>query len=87
MKYGKELRCLNTEGKYGQVTKTWMKQSIISKSVMTVIFVEFIDLLIDYPINRASFTVNVYGRAHHGPVCGYRVLASNRHRDFCFVLS
>ena len=58
MKYGKELRCLNTKGKYGKVTNTWMKWSIISKSVMIVIFVEFIDQLIDYPINRAS--LNVY---------------------------
>ena len=29
---------------------------IISKSAMIVIFVEFIDQLIDYPINRASHT-------------------------------
>ena len=32
---------------------TEIKWSIISKSVMMVIFVEFIDQLIDYPINRA----------------------------------
>ena len=31
-----------------------MKWSIISKSVMIVIFVEFIDQLIDYPIILAS---------------------------------
>ena len=48
MKNGKELRCLNTKGKYGKVTNTWIKWSIISKSVMVVIFVEFIDQLIDY---------------------------------------
>ena len=54
MKYGKELRCLNTKGKYGKVTNTWIEWLIISKSVMTFIFVEFIDQLIDYPINRAS---------------------------------
>ena len=54
MKYGKELRCLNTKGKYGKVTNTWMKWSIISKLVMIVMFVEFIDQLIDYLINRPS---------------------------------
>ena len=52
--YGKELRCLNTKGKYGKVTNTEIKWPIISKSVMIIIFVEFIDQLIDYPINRAS---------------------------------
>ena len=39
-------RCLNTKGKYGKVTNTEIKWSIISKSVMIVIFVEFIDQLI-----------------------------------------
>ena len=48
------MRCLNTKGKYGKVTNAEIKWSIISKSVMIVIFVEFIDQLIDYPINRAS---------------------------------
>ena len=43
IKYGKELRCLNTKDKYGKVTNTEIKGSIISKSVLTVIFVEFID--------------------------------------------
>ena len=52
--YGKELRCQNTNNKYGKVTNTEIKWSIISKSVMIIIFVEFIDQLIDYPINRAS---------------------------------
>ena len=52
--YGKELRCLNTKGKYGNVTNTEIKWSLISKSVMIIIFVEFIDQLIDLPINRAS---------------------------------
>ena len=42
------------KGKYSKVTNTEIKWSIISKSVMIVIFVEFIDQLIDYPINRAS---------------------------------
>ena len=52
--YGKELRCLNTKGKYGKVTNTEIKWSIISKSVMMIIFVEFIDQFIHYPINHAS---------------------------------
>ena len=52
--YGKELRCLNTKGKYGKVTNIEIKWSISSESVMIIIFVEFIDQLIDYPINRAS---------------------------------
>ena len=54
--YGKEFRCLNTKGKYSKVTNTEIKWSIISKSVMIIIFVEFIDQLIDYRINRASLT-------------------------------
>ena len=58
IKYGKEMRCLNTKGKYGKVTNTEIKWSIISKSVMMVIFVEFIDQLIDYSINRASLSYN-----------------------------
>ena len=56
MKYGKELRCQNTKGKYGKVTNSWIKGSIISKSVMIVIFVEFIDQFIDYPISPASLS-------------------------------
>ena len=43
MKYDKELRCLNTKGKYGKVTNTEIKWSIISKSVMIIIFVELIN--------------------------------------------
>ena len=43
IKYGKELRCLNTKGKYGKVRDTEIKWSIISKSVNIIIFVEFID--------------------------------------------
>ena len=58
--YGKELRCLNTKGKYGKVTNTEIKWSIISKSVMIIIFVEYIDQLIDYPINRASLNTSTY---------------------------
>ena len=58
--YDKELRCLNTKGKYGKVTNTEIKWSIISKSVMMIIFVEFINQLIDFSINRASLT-------HHWP--------------------
>ena len=44
------------KGKYGKVTNTKIKWSIISKSVMIIIFVEFIDQLIDYPINCASLS-------------------------------
>ena len=54
--YGKELRCLNNKGKYGKVTNTEIKWSIISKSVMRIIFVEFIDQLIDDPIKRDSLS-------------------------------
>ena len=46
--------CLNTKGKYGKVTDSEIKWSIISKSVTIIIFVELIDQLIDYPINCAS---------------------------------
>ena len=42
----KELRWPNTKGKYGKVTDTDIKWSIISKSVMIIIFVEFIIHLI-----------------------------------------
>ena len=45
-KYGKELRRLNTKGKYGKVIDTKIKWSIISKSVTKIISVEFIDRLI-----------------------------------------
>ena len=54
IKYAKELRCLTTKGKYGKVTDTEIKLSIISKSIMIDIFEEFIDQLIDYSINCAS---------------------------------
>ena len=37
--------------KYIKVTDTEIKWSIISKSVMIIFFVEFIDQLIDLPIN------------------------------------
>ena len=47
--------CLNTKGKYGKVTNTEVKCSIISKSLMIVIFVEVIDQLFD-SINRASLS-------------------------------
>ena len=46
---------MNIKGKYGKVTDTEIKLSIISKSLMIIIIVEFIDQLIDYPINCASF--------------------------------
>ena len=61
IKYGKEFKCLNTKGKYGKVTNTEIKWSIISKSVMIIIFVEFIDQLIDYPMNSASLSVQILG--------------------------
>ena len=51
--HGKELRCLKTKGK---VTGTEMKWSIIIKSVTIIIFVVFINQLIDNPINCASLT-------------------------------
>ena len=56
--YGKELRCLNTKGNYCKVTNTEIKWSIISKSVMIIIFVDFIYQLIGYPINRANLNSN-----------------------------
>ena len=65
--YGEEFRCLNTKGKYGKVTNTQIKRSIISKSVIIIIFVEFIDQLIDYPINRASLSMQHKGlRSYQG---------------------
>ena len=56
IKYGKKLQCLNAKDKYGKVRDTEIKWSIISKSVMIIIFVEFIGQLIDYPIYRASLS-------------------------------
>ena len=53
IKYAKELRCLNTKSKYGKITDTEIKW-LIRESVMIITFVEFIDQLIDYPINCAS---------------------------------
>ena len=58
IKYGKELRCLNTKGKYSKLTNTEIKLLIISKSVTIIIFVEFIDQLIHYPINCARLCTN-----------------------------
>ena len=48
------VRCLNTKCKDGNITNIEIKWSIINKSVMIIIFEEFIDQLIDYPINCAS---------------------------------
>ena len=59
------VRCLNTKGKYGKVTDTEINWSIISRSVMIDIFVEFIDKLIDYPINRVSLILNYCQRLRH----------------------
>ena len=60
IKYGKELRCLITKGKYGWVTDTEVKWSIISKPVRIIIFMEFINQIIDYPINCASLRHNTF---------------------------
>ena len=54
IKYGKELRILKTKGKCGKVTGTEKKWYIISKSVRIIVFVVFVDQLINYPINCAS---------------------------------
>ena len=52
----KKMRCLNTKSKYSKVTDTEIKWLIISTSVMIIIFVEFINQLIDYPINCVSLS-------------------------------
>ena len=52
------MKCLNTKGKYGKVTDAKIKCSIFSKSVTTVIFMELINQLIDYPIICASLSNN-----------------------------
>ena len=39
---------MNTKGKYVKVTNAEIKWSIISRSVIIITFVEFIDQLIDY---------------------------------------
>ena len=46
--------CLNTKGKYNEVRDIEIKRSIISTSVTIIIFVEFVDQLINYLINCAS---------------------------------
>ena len=50
---------MNTKGKYGKITNIEIKSSIISKSVMIIIFMEFIDQLINYLINHASLNKRV----------------------------
>ena len=62
--YGKEFRCLNTKSKYGKVTSTEIKWLIISKSVMIISFVEFIDQLINSLINHVSLTCGNGQQAH-----------------------
>ena len=47
IKYAKELRYLDTKGKYGKVTDTEIKWLFISKSLMIIIFVAFSNQLID----------------------------------------
>ena len=59
--------CLNTNGKYGKVTDTEINLSIISKSVMVIFFVEFIDQLIDY--HTYMHILNRYIFSHF---CGVR---------------
>ena len=44
------------KGKYSKVRDTEIKWSIISKPVTIIIFVEFINQLIDYLINCFSLT-------------------------------
>ena len=44
-------------GKYGKVVGTEIERSIFSESVTIIIFVVFIDQLIDYPINPFMPTV------------------------------
>ena len=61
IKNDKDLRCLSTKGKYSKVTDTEIKWSILSKSVTIIIFVKFIDQLIDYPINCATLGQNYIG--------------------------
>ena len=51
-----ELRWPNTKGKHDKETDTEIKWLIISKSVTIIIFVEFIDQLIDYLINCTSLS-------------------------------
>ena len=75
---------MNTKGKYGKVTNTEIKWSIISKSVMIIIFVEFIVQLIDYPIKCASLIFTEY---HMEETCIFffrKHLSRNvRKRTFC----
>ena len=75
---GKEFRCLNTKGKYGTVTSTEIKWSIISKSVMIISFVEFIDQLIDSPINRVSLTCG-NGQQAHWPLFSLQQVVPSGH--------
>ena len=67
--YGKELCVWILKVKYGKVTNTEVTWSIIGKSVMIIIFVEFIDKLIDYPINRASLRRYPWNIAHSTVIC------------------
>ena len=64
IKYGHELRCLNTKDKYGKVRETEIKWSITSKSVTIIILVEFIDQLINYLINCASLNGHLNSLPH-----------------------
>ena len=72
IKYVQELRCLNTKCKYGKVTDTEIKWSIISKSVMIIIFKEFYRS-IDCPINCASLKKWTGSSFRRGIVRSYAV--------------
>ena len=58
---------MNIKGKNSKVTGTEMKWSIFSKSVTIIIFVKFIDQLIDYPINYASLKLYLHIGKEYGP--------------------
>ena len=58
------VRCLNTKCKDGNITNIEIKWSVINKSVMIIIFEEFIDQLIDYSINCASLNVVAHCLQH-----------------------
>ena len=51
---------VSEQGEYYKETDTEIKWSIIRKSVTLVIFVDFIDPFIDYPINCASLINQSY---------------------------
>ena len=52
-----------------------MKWSIISESVTIIILVEFIDQLIDYPINCASLTSCLFNLSLWTVIANFRVVS------------